>query len=323
MSLILRNKTIFASDTRERVLSVARKLKYRPNLLVKGMQSGKTYTVGVIMPMVTAYRSEILTGIHNELVAADHIPFIVWPNPKAKQPYRFTELEQIHRLVDRRVDGVILFPQEDQAPDDYLHEVWERKIPLVSVDREMEATHADFVGVDDSAGARMVAEHLLSLGHTNFGYLSGIPSTTTTFRHRLESFKSAVSQKTGSTLVIAETDYVKVKIKPVLELLKSVSRPTAIFAANDYLAIAVLRAAEMLGLKVPEDISVVGFGDLDVCVWVSPRLTSVQQFPRLIGREAAKLILKRSFDSLERVEPRKIRIRPKLVIRESTARVSK
>ena len=323
-SLILRGKYHFSPKTCKRVLDAAKELKYRPNLLVQGIQSGKTYTIGVIMPMTTQFRSEVLTGIHEELVAADHIPFVVWSDANAKKPYRFTELEQIHRLVDRRVDGVILYPEEDQAPDDYLNEVWKRGIPLVSVDREMIATHADFVGADDKAGAKMIAEHFLDLNHKHFGYIFGMPKSATTFRYRFESFEATIKKRKNTSLVDACVDVSKgLDIDPVVNILNAQPRPTAIFAANDYLAATVMKAASSIGLSVPDDVSVVGFGDLDICSWVTPMLTTVQQFPRLIGREAARLVLRRSMGDIEGAAPQKVRISPKLIIRKSTAKTPK
>src|SRR5205814_10621838 len=97
-----------------------------------------------------------------EPISAESVPIQLWTNPSPAGTA--TELEQIHRLVDRRVDGMIIWPADASVPDVHFREVWERQVPLVTVDRET-TTHADHVGTDEEMGGRLVAEHLLSLGH--------------------------------------------------------------------------------------------------------------------------------------------------------------
>ena len=126
VSRVLRGKEDVAEATRERVLEVAGKYGYRPNLLVRGIQTGKTGTIGVLLPPFPFY-DELLSGIHDELVQADHVPINIWSASDAvDQSIDAHEVTQIHRLLDRRVDGVILKPVDEAVSDDYLREVWER-----------------------------------------------------------------------------------------------------------------------------------------------------------------------------------------------------
>ena len=131
------------------------------------MQSGRTGAVGLIMPPSMHFHGQIARGIHDELVKNDYVPIQLWTNssPEGKA----TELAQIHRLVDRRVDGVIIFPADASVSDVHYREIWERNIPLVTVDRET-TTHADHVGTDEELGGQLVAEHLLKLGHKRLAH---------------------------------------------------------------------------------------------------------------------------------------------------------
>src|SRR5687767_11519951 len=113
VSLILAGKDQTSEQTRERVFEVARRLKYRPNLLVHGMQSGRTFSVGVIMPTSMHFHGQVTRGIHDELVAADYVPIQLSINPREYD--KSTELNQIHRLIDRRVDGMIIFPIDESV----------------------------------------------------------------------------------------------------------------------------------------------------------------------------------------------------------------
>src|SRR3954463_2765966 len=105
VSLVLAGKDQTSEETRKRVMEAARRLRYRPNLLVRGMQTGRTHAVGVIMPSSLHFHGQIARGIHDELVAVDTVPVQLWVDPATET--KATELEQIHRLVDRRMDGII------------------------------------------------------------------------------------------------------------------------------------------------------------------------------------------------------------------------
>src|SRR5439155_45137 len=155
VSLVLAGKDQTSEETRKRVWEVARRLRYRPNLLVRGMQTGRTNAVGVVMPSSLHFHSQIARGIHDELVAHDTVPVQLWVDPATET--KATELEQIHRLVDRRMDGIIIWPADVSVPDVHFREIWQRNIPLVTVDRET-TTHADHVGTYEELGGSLAAE---------------------------------------------------------------------------------------------------------------------------------------------------------------------
>src|SRR5207247_1077185 len=190
-------------------LQAAEQLKYRPNLLVHGMQTGKSKMIGVMAPPFDYYWSEVLYGIHDVLAAADHVPIILWTahegfGPRPENGTHVTELDQIHRLLDRRVDGVILWPPFASLFQDHVHEFSSRDLPVVTIDHALPPEFkADSVGSDEAAGGRMVAEHLLSLGHRRIGHLAG-PAIATWAVARRAAFESALTARPSATCVTLE-----------------------------------------------------------------------------------------------------------------------
>ncbi len=319
VSRVLRGKEDVADETRERVLEVARKFRYRPNLLVRGIQTGKTNTVGVLLPPWPFY-DRISSGIHDELIQADHVPMTIWSASDAHDPtIDAAELKQIHRLLDRRVDGVILKPVDEAVSDDYLREIWERGIPLVVLDRELPRTHADFVGTDDYAGGAMAAEHLLALGHRRLGLI--VPgSDVAPYALRASGFADTIAKAPGAVCTAHECVQTDEEMsRCVKSVLEQTSPPTAMFFATDSVAPVAYEAARDKGLRIPDDLSLVGFGNLAMTKHMDPPLTTVEQFPYEIGRRAAGLLLERSAGRLEDESPVRIRLKPELVVRESTA----
>ena len=315
VSRVLRDEAQVSEETEERVREAARRLRYRPNLLVRGIQTGKTQTIGVLLYMSEEFYLHILRGIQDELSIVDHVPIVLSAgrNPDQIGP---SELEQIHQLLDRRVDGVILTPFKDAVSDDYLQAVRDQKLPLVAVTRQLPHTHADYAGTDDESGGRLVAEHLLSLGHLRVAHIGGSQQTTSA-QERRAGFEAVVKQH-GTDYIFLEDPSYREAHQQARELLTMTPRPTAIFCANDLQAESVYAVAQELGLRIPEDLSVVGYSDSWTARWMTPPLTSVNQNPYQIGRTAARLILDRSRGKVSG-EPIKEFLPAELVIRGSTA----
>src|SRR3989440_1993021 len=313
VSLVLAGKDQTSEETRKRVLEVANRLKYRPNLLVQGMQSGRTGAIGMIMPPSMHFHAQIARGIHDELVKSDFVPIQLWANPSPEG--KATELAQIHRLVDRRVDGVIIFPADASVPDVHYREIWERNIPLVTVDRET-TTHADHVGTDEELGGRLAAEHLLELGHRRVAHLT-YPARPGNILRRREAFVKAI-KKGGGECKIYEGEQ-KDFSRLAREVLAEKPQPTAVFAATDLIAMKLYVAAAEAGLKIPDDVSIVGYADFPFSEDLVPPLTTVRQDPYQIGSIAARILLDRVLDRATDPAPQKVRLRPEAIIRKSTA----
>ena len=318
VSRVLSNKAQVSEKTRDRVLYVAEKLNYRPNRLVRAIQTGKTKTIGVLINPAHEFHSHILAGIQDALSEQDHLPIVInarkLNDPAA--PFPTNELELIHRLIEQRVDGIIICPIEDATPDEALNEAWKHRLPVVCVDRRMPNTHADFVGTDDYLGGRQAADFLLSLGHRRIVHLAG-PSYASTGRLRRQGFE-AVMQEHGIEYQVLEDPQFKHGLDQARQLLGSTSHPTAVFAASDLNAMAIYQAANELNLRIPQDLTVIGFADMSFAPIVTPALTTIRQFPRQIGQTAVDLIFKRMQGAFDDLEVQSVCIKPELVERASS-----
>ena len=314
VSRVLRGDTMFAKDTTEKIKRVASELGYRPNLLVHSLQAGRTKTIGVMLPTNGEFLGRVVDGIHRTLATNDYVPMLLWAEPG------LPELAQIHRLVDRRVDGMILFTTEDTATDAYLSEIWERKLPAVTIDRRMPNTHADFVGTDDRLGGQLAAEHLLERGHRKLMHLCARMDISTS-QDRWQGFQEVIAKHPDASVTQVIAPDFPTGFEIARKHFADNDRPTAVFSGNDFLAFDAIRAARSLNLSVPEDISILGFADVSGAAVTSPALTTFRQDPELIGRTAAQVVLDRLSGKLKGDEPHVVQFPPELVARASTGPV--
>jgi len=341
VSRALRGESLVAPETLARVQKAARRLKYRPNRLMRAVHTGRSRTVGVMIDPWNSFSSGVLSGIHSALAAYDYVPIVHYPHqlPTLELGARDDrELKYLHRLLEQRVDGIIFWPSDETVPDLYLEEVWNRGVPLVAVDRQMPATHADFSGTDDAAGATLAAEHLLDLGHRQLAFIGA--EKISTYKDRRLAFQARVDACPGASChvvmcpgrptpsrtpepwpggerVPAHSDSHAI----ARNLLLGRDRPTAILCINDWMALGVYTAAADTGLAIGRDLSVVGFADLREASMLEPALTTLRQDAEAIGTAAAALLLDRIEGRVDSAKPREVRQRPTLVVRESTGQV--
>ncbi len=204
-SRILRGDTErFGEDTVRRVVAVAKRLGWRQNLLVRGARSGRTKTMGVMIPPYDSFWINVLSGIHNRLAQADILPITIWLGDLDQLP-QFEEgddegLRQINRLLDRRVDALIMWPQIASAYRKYFAEVAGRNVPVVVIDLDMDPPFGDAVLTSEERTTRIVAKHLLDLGHRRFGCIRERNGPSHTWsKVRAGHFQNAVGKKAGAS----------------------------------------------------------------------------------------------------------------------------
>jgi LacI family transcriptional regulator len=324
-SRILRgDRERFGEETCRRVLEASRQLGWRRNLLVSGMQTGRTQTIGVMIPPYDSFWVSVLSGIHDTLAASDYLPITVWIGSLSDMPHFEKDeaegLRQINRLLDRRVDGLIMWPAFSVAYYHHFPEFVERRVPVAVIDHY--STVADSVETDEEQATAVVADHLLKLGHRRIACLSSreTPSQTWAIKRR-SSFEEAVRRAPDAVVKSWRLNPQGSNGREVArELLSDELRPTAVFAASDHEAAFVYEAAAEMGKKIPRDLSVVGFADLDFAAAMDPPLTTMRQKPHEIGRLAAKLIMDR-IDGIvpDDNEPTTIKVAAELIVRDSTA----
>ena len=307
----------YAPATRDRIQEIASRHRYRPNALVRGMQTGKTDTAGVMVP-ISVFYSDIVRGIHEVFLQNQTLMMLSWNERSQNSPEEALERRIIHQLVDRRVDGFILRPSTEEFEHSYFEEIWERGIPLILVDREIKRVNTDFVGTDDETGGRLAAEYLTSLGHRTFVFV-GTQNASTSVR-REAGFRKTLKGRDGCTCTQHVDLWGEEGRERFRALFQKKKKPSAVFCYNDDLAEVVINLLSDLDLKVPEDVSVLGFGNTpghDRHVSIS----TFEQQPMAIGRMAANLYLER-VNASERGNIQKRLIQPSLIIRDSTRTVS-
>lgn len=303
-----------SQSTRDRVIEAAARSGYRPNRLAKGVLTGRSGTVGVMVSPVKPFEARVVLGIHDALVDRGFLPLLHFHSFGPNAERDACELDYIHRLLEYRVEGLIFWPSDETVPDVYLKEVWERDVPLVAIDRHLPETRADFSGTDDVAAGRIAAKHLIALGHRRLAHVAGEPCVST-YGDRRKGFEAAVRDH-GVTAEFAECHHDDGFVA-AMQLLASQNRPTAIFAASDVMAMGVYRAAAEVGLEVGRELSVVGCADLPFARDLAPPLTTIRQDPYEIGRQAVRLLLQR-LDGESPAGPQVSRLLPHLVIRSSS-----
>lgn len=285
-SKALSGKPGVSEATRQRILSVAAQSNYRPNRLVHAIQKGRSMTVGLTCgDFHSDFGGRIVEGMLQVLYAADYDPIVInWD-------LCVHDGEKVLRtFAERRVDGLLMFPPADQPSPEYLQELRNMRRPIVVVDQVFSGCECyDFVGSQDFEGAVAATEHLLALGHRRLANIHH--RHTSTGRARLEGFQHAMARAGAAVhgkwlAEIAGHDPEEAHHR-ARELLAGPDRPSAILCFNDWVALDAIAAAQDAGLSVPRDLSVVGFADLQLSARIRPRLTTVAQDPREIGRRAA------------------------------------
>jgi len=292
VSHVLNETRPVSVDARARVLAAVEALHYVPSALARSMKSRTTGTIGLIIPNNTnPYFSEVARGIEDSCYAAGYSVILCnSDDDPAKQRDYFNV------LLEKRCDGLILAALA-QTDSELLRKM---RIPAVLLDRAPHDLLTDVVGVDNVAGGRLAAQHLLALGRRRIGCIGG-PDDIEISRERIAGVAQALAEH-GGTLDpqrCRSADFTSAGgYRAALSLfdLPQYQRPDALFCCNDLMAIGALRAAAERGIDVPRQLAVVGFDDIDLASFVHPPLTSVAQNTRELGRLTAQCLLRRIAD---------------------------
>ena len=226
--------------------------------------------------------------------------------------------EVIQKLVAQDVMGIALYPVNSDAGAD-IEKLARAHYPIVLVDRYMKHFSTDYVMTDHFGGALRGVHYLYDQGHHRIGFVTWL-SPAISMDHRLLGYRQALREcdiEPEASLICQVEGYPTVDRTPLITYLSNPSRPTAIFAANDQIAIALYRAAGSVGLRIPQDLSIIGFDNLDIAAHLNPPLTTVAQPFFEIGRQAAQILVSRLQG--ERDALQQITLAPQLIIRESSA----
>ena len=297
--------------TQERVRAAARELNYRPNFMARSLRQQRSFTVGVIVPEISeGYAALVLTGIEDHLLEEGYFYFVV------SHRHRAELIEEYPRLLQQRaVEGLIAV---DTACPEGLG------VPVVAVSGHREIEGVTNIVLNHALAAKLALEHLSHLGHTRFAFIKGQEFSSDT-EVRWQAVHSA-AQKLGleiNTSLISqlegESSSPQLGYEATRKLLASKKPFTALFAFNDISAIGAIHALRESGRRVPEDVSVVGFDDIQSAAFQNPALTTVRQPLREMGVMAAETLLQRVNAPSNVPYPKEIAVDPQLIVRASTA----
>lgn len=297
-------------DTREQILALANQMGYRPNMTARGLKMDRTFTIGLIVYNIASpFTPVLIRGIQETLKQNDYFSTIIstdW-DPDL-------ESEAVHQLISRSIDGIIFvesWRDESNVTLDLANK------PYVFVYRLFNGSYANSVIVDDRHGARLAVEHLVKLGHRRIGFING-PRDWDASKERLTGYQDVLQQygiPFDAALVEEGTWELQSGYSATKKFLNLSDRPTAIFAANDLMALGAIYSIQDAVLNVPEDIAVVGYDDREIASICKPMLTTVCPPSFEMGQLSAQLILNRLENQEEIRDP--ICVQGKLIIRES------
>ena len=314
VSLVMRNSPKVSERSRVAVLEAAEELGYRRNLMAHHLASRRTMTIGLVLnDLHNPFFAEMTDGIHETALEAGYRIVI---NTGLRN--RAGEKAAVDTFLEFRTDGIVLVGSELSADE---LEALASETNLVVAARASTADSYDTVSIDDRLGARMVVDHLVNLGHRRIAHIDGGPGAGA--RKRREGYKTAMEQSGLSEHVrIVAGEYSEhAGTAGVDQLLSDGEIPTAIFAANDLMATGVLDRLQYRGLRVPDDVSLVGFDNTAMAALHQMSLTTVDQPCELLGRLAARYLIERLDE--ERTDAVHELLTPSLVCRSTSGPVAR
>jgi LacI family transcriptional regulator len=320
VSNVLNSPDIVAEPTRRRVELAIAKLGWIPNEPARQLRAGRSRSIGmIVMDIANPFYTDLVIGAEN---CVQERGYSVQVGNSAQEADR--ENAQLLVLMQQRVRGVLLAPI--WGIDERVRQLKLRGIPVVLLDRAGNQSDFCSVSTDDVEGGRLAVQHLLDQGHTTIAVVGG-PGNLQQVRDRRLGAELATSRQDGSArLLTISTPHLDVeagvRTAEEIVLMPSNERPTAVFAANDLLAIGLLQGFVTAGLRVPDDMAIVGYDDIAFAAAAAVPLSSVRQ-PRLaIGYRAAELLFDEiaAADRDESHDHQQIRFTPELVVRRSSAK---
>jgi LacI family transcriptional regulator len=322
VSAVLNDKKTVKESTRTEVLEAIRRLNYRPRAAArKRSGAATTRSVGFVLREIgNPYYGEIITGAESYLRERGYVTLIAASEGDFKAEQRI-----INVMTLKDVDGILLTPVLDNETDlSHIFDLKRRNLGFVLLE-EIRGIQANLVDVDNIEGSKSAARHLIELGHAHIVHFAG-PQYSLHSEQRLDGVRAAYSESPlifSDGVVVRAGDSLEDGYRAGLQFFKDLhpdDRPTGVTCYNDLVALGLCRALDELGLHVPDDISVVGYDDLEILNYLSStsRLTSVRVPKFEVGRTAAE-ILHNEIEDPNPGAPRKVYLNAQLVIRETTA----
>lgn len=318
VSKVLRNHPDISDETKQRVLRRVKELNYRPSLTARALVTGKTFALGLVAPdLVHPFFGEVAKGLADTLRDKGYDLFIA-----SSEEDTDVELRAIEQMLARGVDALLV--ASAQTNGKFLEQVAKRQVPYVLIDRQFNGTRANFIGVDDNKVGVLATEHLISVGCRRIAHIRG-PNVSTA-AGRTKGYTKAL-QSSG---LLARPEYLMMEVtgdesadingyRAMTQLLQLNPKPDGVFCYNDPTAMGAMQAILDAGLRVPDDIAVIGCGNVRYAPFLRVPLSSIDQRSYEMGTQAALLALD-LVEAKSPAKPRRILVDAEVVSRASTAR---
>jgi LacI family transcriptional regulator len=319
VSRAMRNAPDVNVNTKQAVMALSEELNYQPNKLALSLKQKQTHTIGVIVPNLDYVLSTMVKGIDEVALEAGYTVMVCQSNESFGR-----EIVNTRRLLDSLVDGFIISVSSETKVFDHFKKIQDKKMPMVVFDRVTPFLRAPGVRIDNEDGGFQATEHLITQGYKRVAILAG-PKNLDISNQRLHGYLKALKKyklKPDDNLIIYcdfDQHYAYLATK---ELLTMKNRPDAIFTISDRMAIGAMLAIKEKGLRMPQDIGLVGFNNEPITGLVTPGISSVDQPSFELGKLAAKLFIETVHQDKDMNDVDEV-LKPRLIIRESSQRLTK
>jgi LacI family transcriptional regulator len=314
VSRVLNDQGGYSPKTKEKVLSAIKELGYQPNALARGLINKRTETIGILIPEVSnMFAAKIFRGVENAAHQRGSSAIVCNTDSNGEKTMKYLKV-----LREKRIDGVIFV--SEILKEEYYEAISSMNIPIVLVSTESYRYQLPYVKVDDRRAAYTAVEYLINKGHRKIGMISGNKYDLIAGQPRIDGYKKALMSNNipvnEKYIVSAKGFSFKDGFENLPRLLHAAPDITAIFVASDEMAMGVISAAYNMGIKIPDDLSVIGYDNLPLAEMSIPPLTTVEQPLVQMGEMAANML----FTMIETGKPIESRIMPHKIIERATVR---
>ncbi len=306
--------TMVSTVTGVRIQAAVEHLGYVPNLAARSLKTGRSRLIGVLLANIAhPYWSVVLSGVEEACHRSGYSVIVSGAGDRADVEHRYLQM-----FLEQRVDGILFNPA--YAEPELIAAWGSLQVPVVTLDRTLPGLPFQLVAMDNALGTRLAVAHLLGLGHRRIGFISWIPRSLTTRQERLQGYEDTLTEAgiaLDPALIRFAADGWSDGVEQTLALLAEPAPPTAIISASSMLNLQVLAAIKRRGLRVPEDVSVVGYDDSPWDSLLDPPLTTITTPARHLGVVAAERLIM-AIDESDPGDTAEIRLTPTLIIRQST-----
>jgi len=318
VSRALNNNPTISEPTRKLIEKTAKEMGYRPNIMAANFRTKRTNTIGVVLPLINRhFFSSVISGVEEVAYNRGFAVTISQSNDNFEKEEKIAQT-----LFSNRVDGLIVSIGMQTKTFDHLRLFSERNVPLVFFDRIVDEIEADKIVVDDYRGGFKATEHLIEQGGTRIAHIGG-PLNVKIYQDRLSGFKDAMKKAelpVDESMLIHNSLTRSDGTNAIKKLLQNNTKPDAIFCANDTTALSVIIYLRQKGIKVPDDILIVGFSNEPFSEVVTPSISTIKQPGFEMGRKAADLLIGQIKNKDNPVRFQTFVMPTELIVRESSVR---